>query len=222
MANEQPTIYRLKLIQKRQELGSIHTLRFEPLDPVPFRAGQWLHLAAARVLEGRELVRHMSIASAPADGWLEFTMDLGSGSEYKRRLSVLEPDAEVAAFKVRGEFIVDEVRDSRIVFIAGGLGITPIRAIVRDLLARKSSIQWSLLHVARAGYLFESELGRFPNAQLRCNRSGLDAMWAKAVEDAGNETTFFLCGSERFVQGMQERLERSGIPLARVRIENFK
>lgn len=213
--------YRLTFVRRRREFGAIHTLLFRPDAPLPFRAGQWIHLAATAAPGDRSLVRHMSICSAPGDELLEFTMDLGSGSEYKRRIAALESGDEVAAFKLRGDFVVDRGDRAPVVFVAGGLGITPARSILRDLGPGASGPPRSLLHVARDGHLFAEELSRLGPQQWRCDRAGLDALWPEALASAGPDGLFYLSGSARFVEGMAARLAEAGIGPERIRTEDF-
>lgn len=217
-----PENWKLRLHEKRHEFGTTYTFAFEALKPLAYQAGQWVHLAATPEVVDRALVRHMSIASAPGDRFVEFTMDVGSATPYKRAMSALKPGDEVAAFKLKGEFVVKPTELRPVVFVAGGLGITPIRAILRDLHGRHSDVPRSLVHVARGSHLYADELGALPLPQWRTNRQGLDAVWPLLLTEAGSEGRFYVCGSERFIVGLQDALLGAGIGADRIVTENFR
>jgi glycine betaine catabolism B len=214
--------WQLRLADKRREYGNTYTFAFEPLSPFSFQAGQYLHLTATPERGDKSMTRHMSIASPPASRHVEFTMDLGSGTDYKRAMAALKTGDLVTAFKLKGEFLVEPASSSPVVLLAGGLGITPIRSILRDLAAAGSQVPRSLFHVARDAHLFEEELSGMGFPQWRTDRLGLDALWQKALDMGGAEGKYYLCGSERFILGMQARLLNDGVAFERIVVENFR
>jgi len=214
-------ILSLTFVGKHLEFDTIYTLKFNPQQSVRFEAGQWVHLGLPTETRDKSMVRHMSFASAPDDKFIEFTMDLGSGTPYKEGLSALKAGDTVRAFKIRGEFCIDPSSTSEVVFLAGGLGITPVRAIVRNLKNKGLYAQWSLLHVARTNFLYEEELSTFPNTQCRVHHPGLDSVW-ETILGKSADTLFYLSGSARFVDGMKEKLLASNIQNTQIRTESFK
>jgi ferredoxin-NADP reductase len=214
--------WQLRLAEKRRNFGTIHTFAFEPLSPMPFTAGQYVHLTATPERGDKSMTRHMSIASPPHNPYLEFSMDLGSLTEYKRAMAALSVGDLVTAFKLKGEFLVQTASRSPVVFLAGGLGITPIRSILHDLAAAGSEVPRSLFHVARAVHLFEDELSGMDFPQWRTDRVGLDALWPKVLDMGGADGKYYLCGSERFILGMQGRLLNDGVAFERIVVENFR
>lgn len=218
---EPSQMWKLRLKQRRPEAGTVFTFAFEPLRPLDFRAGQWIHLAAAPLPVDRSLVRHMSIASAPADPLVEFTMDLASGSAYKQAMAALTPGDEVAAFKLKGDFVVDPSDPTPVVFLAGGLGITPVRSLLRDLADAGAPAPRWLVHVSRNEHLFAEELGTLPIPQWRVNREGLAAVWPLVLGEAGPRARFYVSGSDRFVAGLTADLAQAGVGPDRIVIENF-
>lgn len=212
--------WQLRLAEKRREFADTYTFTFEALSPFDFRAGQYIHLTATPERGDKSMTRHMSIASPPHSRYLEFSMDLSSGTDYKRAMAALKVGDLVTAFKLKGEFVV--AGGTPLVFLAGGLGITPIRAILHDLEAAASGIPRALIHVARDTHLFQEELAGMDLPQWRTDRGGLDAVWPSVLDRGGTEGKYYLCGSERFVLGMQERLQNDGVAADRIVVENFR
>merc|ERR1712217_763237 len=109
-----------------------------------------------------------------------------------------------------------------IVFIAGGIGITPIRAMIMDIVARDLPVSCNLIHVARSKHLYHAELERHVTIkQVRTNHLGANKALASSVQDKP-EAWYFVCGSERFLDGMVKTLGDLGISPEQIRTENFK
>lgn len=213
--------WQLRLVRRNPEAGTTVTFAFEPLTPLPFLAGQWLHLGCEPVPSDRTMVRHMSIASAPGDQLLEFTMDLGSQSAYKQAMGNLKVGDLVAAFKLRGQFTLDSADSDPVIFIAGGLGITPIRSLLRHLDATGSSVSRQLVHIARDHHLFAQELSAFKIPQTRTDHQGWTRHRDRVTEGADQRTWFYVCGSERFLDGIVTDLTTAGIDPDRIKTEDF-
>lgn len=212
--------YDLDFQEKRLEYDQVYTFRFLPRQPFSFIAGQWAHIGFPSENRDKSKTHHMSFASAPGDGYVEFSMDLVTGTEYKKMMADLMPGDSVKAFKINGEFVLNPSVASEVVFLAGGIGITPVRSIVRDLQQRNLTVNWSLLHVSRSGFLYEDELSRMPNAQWRVNHAGLDDVWDNIIAKP-DDTRYYLSGSDRFVEGMKEKLMYADITSDRIITESF-
>lgn len=210
----------LTLVSKTREYDQVFTLAFEPEVPFDFVPGQYVHLLAPASPPGRENVRHLSIASTPGEGALRFTFDLGSGSDYKKKFAALEVGGKAHLFKVKGEFVLDDPAPPRVVFLAGGLGITPTRALIRHLVDRRQGVDWRLAHVARGPFLYENELAALGGTQARIRRAEVGPLvesWCRDWSDA----RWYVSGSGPFVEGMQTLLANHGVGAERVRVEDF-
>jgi ferredoxin-NADP reductase len=91
-------------------------------------AGQWLRLTLG--VDDAEDTRTFSIASAPYEDSLEIGTR-ASGSAYKRALSELQAGDRVDVTAPGGSLRMPEPPSSA-TFLVGGIGITPIRSILRD------------------------------------------------------------------------------------------
>ncbi|MDR3706239.1 MAG: FAD-dependent oxidoreductase [Paludibacteraceae bacterium] len=212
--------YNLQLVSKRCEYDKVYTFFFSASQPIPFKAGQWAHVGFSSEGKDKTIEHNLSFASAPADPYVEFSVDLASGSEYKQLLAALTPGDNMKAFKINGEFVVNPSAQSEIVFLSGGIGITPVRSIIRDIQQRQLQVNWSLLHVARTGFLYEEELCKLPNAQWRVNHEGIDDVWDNIIQKP-DDTRYYLSGSDRFVEGMKEKLMYSDISSGQIITESF-
>jgi len=198
-------IYDLSFQKKQLEYNKVYTFSFTGSKTMPFVAGQWVHLGFPTPDRDKSRVRHMSFSSAPGEPFLEFSMDLGTGSWFKNQMAELKKDDVVKAFKISGEFVVEQETGKEIIFLVGGIGITPVRSILRDMTTNRSSVQWKLLHVSRDHFLYENELSQLGGEQWRTNRDGVDALWSRVIDHA-DRRRYYICGSDRFILGIQKRL----------------
>ncbi len=71
--------------------------------------------------------------------------DFKKGSSFKRALFALKEGEMVEAFGLRGDFVTKNFK-KKLVFIAGGIGITPCRSILLDLEYKRKNPEVILLY----------------------------------------------------------------------------
>ncbi len=216
---EKIQFFDFEFLEKKKELNEIYTFKFKPLSNFNYNAGQWIHIGFPTQQKDKERVRHMSFSTSPEENHIGFTMDTASRTLFKSLMLNLHKGDIMKGFKINGNLIIEPDFSQKIVFIAGGIGITPIRSLIKNIKDTSNSIDWKLLHISRDGFLFEDELSQFINKQWRVSRSGIDSVW-KNVIDSKN-TKYFLCGSNRFVSGLITRLLESGISENQIVVEDF-
>ena len=186
--------------------------------------------------------RPYSIASAPEDarrdGWLELLVGVDAEGSPGPHLT-LEPGAAVDVEGPIGRFTFPETpTEERFVFIAGGTGIAPLRAMLRHAL-NEPHRQIGLYYSARtpSEFAYEPELqslahdGRIELRQTvtrdvgpgnwngRRGRIGREEL-APLIHDAA-ATMCFICGPPALVDEMPRLLDELGIPRHRIRIEEW-
>jgi len=196
--------------------------------------------AVAIATHGHEHRRPYSIAAAPEDarrhGWLELLIGVNADGTPGPHLT-LEPGQPVDVDGPIGSFVFPAAPDEkRFVFIAGGTGIAPLRAMMQRALhlphrniglfysARtpdEFAFEQELRGLAAAG---EIELRQtvtratdmdWTGARGRLNRSALGEL----VHDPA--TLCFVCGPPALVDEMPAILTELGIPRQRIRIEEW-
>lgn len=108
--------------------GDVAWFRFSRPEGWVFRAGQWLSLKLP-TSEGPES-KIFTICSAPGDAYLEIATRL-SGSAFKRALDALVVGEAVSVAGPGGRLVLADDID-QVVFLVGGVGVTPARSILRD------------------------------------------------------------------------------------------
>jgi NAD(P)H-flavin reductase len=204
-----------------------------------FEAGQAAFIGLA---EREERVPY-SIASAPFESrqhaWLDFLIKVEPSGRWGHQFDVLEPGSELGIQGPFGSFMFPrEPAETRFLFIAGGTGIAPIRAIVLQALMTGQSGRMKLLYSAKTAddfaYLPElSELAKRQRLELHLHvtreapeawsagrgRIGL-AQLAPLVDDPA--TLCFVCGPETMVADVPRMLLELGIEKSRIRLEEWR
>ncbi|KKT81343.1 MAG: Oxidoreductase FAD/NAD(P)-binding domain protein [Microgenomates group bacterium GW2011_GWC1_44_9] len=79
--------------------------------------------------------RYFTIASSPTEELVRICSKFSDkSSSFKKALKVLKVGDGIVGSQLDGEFVLPEDPDVKMVFIAGGVGITPFRSMIRSLL----------------------------------------------------------------------------------------
>jgi hypothetical protein len=115
--------------------------------------------------------------------------------------------------------------DRPTVIIAGGIGITPIKAMAEDLLARKVSFEIHYSAKTRSTMPFYEELSELfsENIHFYFSRESpfnkLD--FARVFRTAERDALFYVCGPEQFIKTALSSAAEADIDRASIHTENF-
>ncbi|NOY59338.1 MAG: FAD-dependent oxidoreductase [Calditrichaeota bacterium] len=202
-----------------------------------FIAGQNVNIKLAELFyeDKKGPRRPFTIASSPQESELIIATRM-TGSGFKKTFAEMPLGSEIECVGPNGKFYLDD-DSTDIVFIAGGIGITPFRSMILDAVATKKSVPMVLLYsnanIERAAYhnlfaqLGESlpDLTYIPTMTHSENWGGETAridseFLKKKVTDIENKD-YYLCGPPGMVNAIKEMLLQQNIPAARVRFETF-
>lgn len=210
--------------------------------PITYRPGQYATISFHR--HGRPTpARCFSVTSTPADkGWLQFGLRV-AGNFTQAAAHNIKPGDVVTIDGGFGSFVLSPTRDRTVVFLAGGIGITPFMSLVRhaakaglsnDILLIYSSNNQNDVPFANELMSLEQQNPRFhvvfaiskgPLDRFAGHRavSGrvtpelLDGMLANYYR----EKTYFLCGPGPFMEAMTAHLRSRKVPRVRIVTEEF-
>ncbi|UUX51052.1 FAD-dependent oxidoreductase [Nisaea acidiphila] len=210
-------VHTLPIARMVNEYDDVWTYYFLKPADLTYEAGQYVHVIAPNAYLTNHTVRHMSFASAPAEPEIAISMDLASGSRFKRRFRRARVGHTVGFHTVRGGFVRDRTTEDRpLLFIAGGIGIAPIRAHIAEL--GESEADWSLIYAGR-DYLYRDEWGAWPGRVAFVGRASLFAAIERRI--GVPDQICFVCGSAGFVTDVKDFLAASGVEPDRIRTEKF-
>ena len=200
------------------------------LDRLPVRAGQyfqWRFLTP----DGWWRAHPYSISAAPNGEWLRITIkDLGDDSRVANRPAV---GTRVFAEGPYGAFTGARRTRRRVLLVAGGIGVTPLRALLEDLPGEAGDI--ALLYRARrwSDVVFREELDtlaglRGATVRYLVGRAGrevptdpLSAGWLRRYVPDIAERDVYICGSASLMTTVAASLRALGVPPSQVHRESF-
>lgn len=207
--------------------------------PFNFSAGQAVFIGGT----GTGLKRPYSIAVGPHEaarsGRLELLIGLGADGSAGPHLPAMEPGT---ALEIDGPFgtfrYPDHVPEPAVLFVAGGSGIAPLRAMWHEALVAADGPEVSVLYSARtaAEFAFDDELvalarqgriryektatretgGMWQGSRGRISRAQLEAAVARP-----DDTLCFVCGPEALVHEVPRMLGEIGVAADRIRVEEW-
>ena len=202
-------------------------LRGRNLSKLKAEGGQffnWRFLDSQRWYESHPF----SLSAAPTDDQLRFTVkDLG---DHSRSLVSLRPGTRVLIEGPYGTFTKHQAHKKRpLVLIGGGVGITPIRALLEELPRdREITVIYRTSNEEGLIFLDEiTELARRKNAKLALLPGSrklypLDAAHLTSIVPNIREAEIYICGPTSLTDVIRASAHELGMPKNRVHSEIFE
>ena len=209
-------------------------------EEVDFRPGQyfWVTLLDPPYEDEKGPRRHISVATSPNERGVLGLCTRIRDSAFKRSLVELPLGVEVEVEQPKGEFVLPAETDVPYVFLAGGIGITVFRSMLRFIaeegLPHRVTLVYSNRDRESTAFLDElSELAReHANIDLVLTMTD-DESWEGERRHIGPELLrdhldgdlsgyrYLLAGPPGMVEGVTASLRQAGIPEERIRPERF-
>ena len=239
--SDRPRRYVLPLLERRSESPSAITFRFSTKGSgFAYRSTQAVRLALPGVDDPWGAARMLSLSSSPTEpGILSVTCRI-SETPFKAALAALRPGDTAEVYGPLGEFLLDRSRPS--VFLAGGIGITPFRGMLRYAADEGDTTERRLLYSARSPeeLLFRTEMDEIarthPNMKLAytvtrdtepstswSGRTGrIDARWIRECAASLDHPKYYVAGLPAMVSEVMGMLLRQlAVPESEVDYEVF-
>lgn len=232
----------LKLNQKIKMAPGILDFVFKPSQKLAFVPGQYMEFTLAHPHpDSRGNRRYFTIASSPT----EKNMHLGirfydQGSSFKNAMYRMDGKTKIMAAQIAGDFTLPEDFTQKLVFIAGGIGITPFRSMLKYLLDSHQRRDIILIYVNKTvNEIVYKDILNKVQAQLHIriiyvltdltaipqNWTGLvgrlnQQMLMQVVPDYA-ERTYYLSGPPNMVDAYEQVLENIDIKHKYIRKDFF-
>ena len=233
------TYHRLRVVSVLPEAPGVVSvlIRGQRLDRLPARAGQFL---LWRFLDGPGWTRAhpYSLSSAPGQDLLRITVQaVGDGSA---RVTAMKPGTRVLIEGPYGTLTAARQRRRRVLLMAAGVGITPIRALLEELPYRPGEATLLYRVTRPESAVFADELAdladrrgvrvHYLSGPRRRVGSWLPAGSGSELTDAEHllglvpdiaDRDVFLCGPSPWMAAALAAARQAGVPAAHLHTEDF-
>jgi predicted ferric reductase len=227
----------------KQESHDTWTLSMQPppgAHPLDYRPGQFQFIVLRRKAAGLPVEEHhFTLASSPAAPELQMTIK--SVGDFTATIGQTRPGDKASLEGPFGRFSYTlRPQDRDFVFLAGGIGITPLMSMLRHMRDIRADISVLLFwgNKSEADIIFREELeamarGERPHLQVVHILSQAEAGWAgekgfvsadllgKYIKDGFAEKTYFICGPPVMTDLTLRILRELGVPADKIDYEQF-
>jgi ferredoxin-NADP reductase len=241
LARLHPARLALRVSRITEETPSTKTFRMVPIEGVlpPFQAGQYvaLHVEA----DGIRTNRPLSIASPPTQtAYYDLTVKRVPGGLVSNHLldNVQEGDRLTSSGPDGGFVYNPLIHGRRLVYIAGGSGITPFMSMIREACDRRLDRHITLIYGNRSedDIIYHAELCALaarhanlvyvpvieqPGARYDGEKGFMTGDLVERAAGTLTEATIYLCGPSAMYDFCLAEVEDRGVPRRRIRREMF-
>lgn len=235
---------KFKLIAHHRLNKSVFQIDLQPVtanDKFSFHPGQYATISFARGRR-RSAVRCFSIVNAPNhEGTLSFAVRVyGRLTESLASMPVGQLCEIQGPF---GNFVYDQGYDKEAVMFAAGIGVTPLMSMIRfateKKLPNKLKLYYSVRNAEEAVFITEltdlqhqnpnfelifivssGDLNGFPS-QLALKGKVTSEHIHEAVNKLPQLTTYFICGTAKFMRHIDQHLVSNGVSSQQIFTESF-
>ncbi|HUQ85523.1 MAG TPA: hypothetical protein VM077_04320 [Candidatus Limnocylindrales bacterium] len=232
----------LKLSETKKLASDIYGYSFISNQKPSFAAGQYLEWTLPhKTPDTRGNRRYFTIASSPTEEKLQIGVKISEkSSSFKSSLLQLKEGTILSAGSLSGDFMLPVDPNEKLVFIAGGIGITPFRSMIKYLLDSNEKRDITLFYASPAPSdfvyqdIFENAKNKFilktiyvitKTENAPANWTGKtgrinEEMIKSEIRDF-KERKFYMSGPNSMVQAYKELLATLGIPKNKIVTDYF-
>jgi glycine betaine catabolism B len=219
----------LLTLKSRHELSpGTYDFVFEPDRQPTFKPGQYLEWTLPHTkVDSRGNRRTFTIASSPTEPNVRLGVRFAErSSSFKQALLSLRPGDTLMAGHLAGNFTLPDDTDAKLVFIAGGIGITPFRSMLKYVVDTKQQRDIILFYVVRGSgdICYRDVLMKAEQQGVQVIVLGPGMLTRKLIEEKAPDyqgRTFYLSGANVRVDEYRRLLTEMRVPSHRIIADHF-
>lgn len=215
---------------------------FNPERKFAYQPGQYMEWTLPHGdTDSRGNRRYFTLASSPTEPEIRIGVKFyDQSSSYKNALLGMTHQSPIVADQISGDFVLPKDKNQKLAFIAGGIGVTPFRSMVKYLLDTNEDRSITMLYSARTtddfAYkdIFEQarrEMGLriiyvvtdnkigVSHEHIRLGRINAELI-KKEIPDF-QQRIFYISGTQAMVTAMQKLLAGLGVPDYQIKYDYF-
>jgi ferredoxin-NADP reductase/Na+-translocating ferredoxin:NAD+ oxidoreductase RnfD subunit len=230
---------RLQLREIQKISDRVYNYVFQPDRPLAFLPGQYMEWTLADVpYDSRGNRRTFTIASSPTESEVQLGLKyFEPASTYKAAFYGLQPGDSIYASQLAGDFTIRGHETDNLAFIAGGIGITPFRSMIKYVSDHGMNADITLLYVVRdpdefAYFDVFREASKFgiktipivTDMQLQSDKyvtAKLSSELIKRYVPDYTERTFYISGPNVLVDATKDYLQSLQVTNRRIKTDHF-
>lgn len=201
----------LTLAARYNQNSNVVTFYFQSKHRLKYRAGQYGIWVLPNLVTVKP-VRLFTIASAPESEYIELTTRI-TDSDFKQKLNRLEIGDRVYLLGPIGRFTLPkDDKLKTVIFIAGGIGITPYHSMLVSAARLRSPINATLIYSAHDNqHLYKSQLAQLATESYFISSQELDDILTAVTDKSTDGSSYYISGRPDFVRDISLKLRKLGI-----------
>lgn len=227
-----------RVLQKLQVAPDIVDFEFSKQANYTYRAGQYVEVTLGHQhVDSRGNRRYLTLASSPTEDTLRLGVKFyPDGSSFKQAMLGLDRHASLTISPPAGDFTLPDDASRKLAFIAGGIGITPYRSMIKYLIDNDDRRSTVLLYAEKSPaelvytdvFTDAARLGLktvYSVSHAPADWSGRRGHFTPEVirEEIPDylERLFYISGPLQMVAAMKDGLRKLGVPEHQVKTDYF-
>jgi glycine betaine catabolism B len=219
-----------RVVPRTHDVKSFFFRRPEGFD---YKAGQWMYVNIK--VGGVSKMHHFTISSSPTEDYLMFTKKI-TDSEYSQTLDTFKGGEWFKLWGPFGEFAFSG-EYPKLGFLSGGIGITPLRSILRYIVDRKLPTDVKMLYANKteADIVYKDELEQMQQQDRNIwighvltrepdwkgLKGHVNAQMIKEQIPDYLDRVFYICGPPGMNAALSKELKALGMPDDKIKLEDF-
>ena len=217
----------LLFLESYKESEGVYSFLFKKEKDLTWKAGQH-GLFSITHKKIKNSTKPFTVASAPTENVVRLTMRIGENpSDFKKAMMELKQGMKVKMSGPVGSFYLKDNKPS--LLIAGGIGITPFRSILKQVEAEWNGIekQINLLYMdSKKSYLFKDEIEEMANktsisVTYLDSRENLHQEIDKFATLNKNNGNYFIAGPKSMVDSISTYLQNHNVSKRNIKKDAF-
>lgn len=219
-----------KIIQMTKDVKSF---RFDRPQDFAFKAGQWMYVNIK--VDGTSKLHHFTISASPTEDYLEFTKKI-TDHPYSQALDKMKGGEWAKINGPYGDFTYSG-ENIKLGFLTGGIGITPMRSILRFIADKNLDTDIRMLYSNKTSgdIVFKDELDKIASEHKNIKidhvltrepdweglKGHVDAKMIKEQIPDYTERTFYICGPPAMNEALSKALLELKVAEKQIKLEDF-
>jgi len=231
------------LARKYKVASDTAEFEFVPDQAIDYKPGQYMEFTLPHeAADNRGVRRYFTLSSSPTEDKIKIGVKFYEvSSTYKSALIDINQSTPIVASQLAGDFVLPNNHQQKLLFIAGGIGITPFRSMIKYLIdnneQRDIVLLYSASSVKQLAYLKDLEESR--------NKLGIKIYYVISKDDGNlpdedyfiagrinnqlirslvpdcDQRMIYISGTHPMVESLQESLPHIGVKFRNIKVDYF-